>query len=70
MRSALNTDNEIVQLRSGIRQTAESQRENGIIDTATLLQRISEESAAVTARNIHEIELLKTVYELKHNVNQ
>lgn len=70
MRSALDSDNEIVDLRANIRRTAESQRENGVIDTATLLQRITEESAAVTARNIHEIELLKTVYELKHTVNQ
>ena len=66
MQKALQGDDEIVQLRSNVRRTAESQRENGIIDTSTLIQRIMEESAAINARSIHEIELLKTIYELKH----
>ena len=70
MQKALDSDREIVGLRSGIRRTAESQRLNGVIDTATLLQRITEESAAIIAMNIHEIELLKTAYELKHTINQ
>lgn len=70
MLKALDSDNEIVELRSGIRRIAESQRQNGVIDTATLLQRITEESAAIASRNVHEIELLKTVYELKHTVNR
>ena len=67
---ALQSDEEIVRLRGRIRQTAESQREKGVIDTATLLQRITEESLAVTARNAHEIELLKAMYDLKIQVNQ
>jgi outer membrane protein TolC len=67
---ALQSDEEIVRLRGRIRQTAESQREKGVIDTATLLQRITEESLAVTARNAHEIELLKAMYDLKFQVNQ
>ena len=68
--SALQSDEEIVRLRGRIRQTAESQREKGVMDTATLLQRITEESLAVTARNAHEIELLKAMYDLKFQVNQ
>lgn len=70
IQSALQSDEEIVHLRGRIRQTAESQRENGVIDTATLLQRITEESLAVTTRNAHEIELLKAMYDLKFQVNQ
>ena len=70
IQSALQSDEEIVRLRGRIRQTAESQREKGVIDTATLLQRIMEESLAVTARNAHEIELLKAMYDLKFQVNQ
>ena len=70
IQSALQSDEEIVRLRGRIRQTAESQREKGVIDTATLLQRITEESLAVTARNAHEIELLKAIYDLKFQVNQ
>ena len=70
IQSALQSDEEIVRLRGRVRQTAESQRENGVIDTATLLQRITEESLAITARNAHEIELLKAMYDLKFQVNQ
>jgi outer membrane protein TolC len=70
MRKALEGDDQIVELRTNIRCTAESQRGNGVIDTATLLQRISDEAVARNTRNIHEIELLKTIYELKHTINQ
>ena len=66
MRQAQQKDDEIVALRSSIRRTAESQRENGVIDTPTLLQRMAEESAALTTRSIHRIEMLKTLYELRH----
>jgi outer membrane protein TolC len=69
-RSALQRDEEIVRLRGRIRETAESQRNNGVIDTATLLQRITEESLSITNRNAHEIELLKAIYDLKFQVNQ
>ncbi len=70
MRKALEGDDQIVALRTNIRCTAESQREKGVIDTATLLQRISDEAVARNTRSIHEIELLKTICELKHTVNQ
>jgi outer membrane protein TolC len=46
MRKALEGDDQIVELRTNIRCTAESQRGNGVIDTATLLQRISDEAVA------------------------
>jgi len=70
MRKSLDSDRQIVELREGIRRTAESQFEHGTIDTATLLKRISEETVAINNLNIHEIELLKTEYELRHTVNQ
>lgn len=63
MQAALESDEEIVHLRTRIRQSAESQRESGVIDTATLLRRISEEGAALGTRSLHEIELRKTQYE-------
>lgn len=70
MRKSLDSDRQIVELRGDIRKTAESQFDHGTIDTATLLKRIAEESAAMNNLNIHEIELLKTEYELRHTVNQ
>lgn len=70
IQEALSQDDRIVELRAGIRRAAESQLDHGIIDTAALLQRITEEFAARSSRCIHEIELLKAQYQLKHILNQ
>lgn len=70
MEESLEQDAEIVSLRVLIREAAQSQLNNGVIDTATLLQRITEENDAKISMSIHEIELLKTQYELKHTLNQ
>lgn len=70
MRKSLDSDRQIVELRGNIRRTAQSQFEHGTLDTATLLRRIAEETTAMNNMNIHEIELLKTEYELSHTVNQ
>jgi len=70
MRKSLDSDLQIMELRADIRKTAESQFEHGTIDTATLLERIHEETVAKNMFNIHEIELLKTEYELRHTINQ
>jgi hypothetical protein len=70
MQKALESDDEIVELRARIRRTAESELENGTINTASLLQRMTQESDARTARSIHEIELLKAQYEMKILKNQ
>ena len=70
MQEALSQDDRIVELRTGIRRAAESQLDHGIIDTAALLQRITEEFTARSSRCIHEIELLKAQYQLKHILNQ
>jgi len=69
IRRAIENDQQIVDLRSDIRSAAESQLSNGVADTANLIRRISEETEAINTRNIHEIELLKMEYELKHTLN-
>jgi len=43
---------------------------NGVIDTNDLLRKITEEATAATARSAREIELVKTIYELKHTINR
>lgn len=60
----------IVSLRQSVREAAESKLRNGIIDTNDLLQKITDEAAARSAQSVHEIELLKALYELKHTINQ
>ena len=70
LRKALADDDRIVALRRRVREAAESRLRNGVIDTNDLLGKITEEDAAAAARSAREIELLKTIYELKHTINQ
>ena len=70
LRRALADDDRIVALRRSVREAAESKLRNGVIDTHDLLTKITEESAAAMARSMREIELLKTIYELKHTINR
>ena len=70
LRKALADDDRIVALRRSVREAAESKLRNGVIDTNDLLRKITEEAAAATARSAREIELVKTIYELKHTVNR
>ena len=59
-----------VALRRSGREAAESKLRNGVIDTNDLLRKITDEATAATARSAREIELLKTIYELKHTINR
>ena len=70
LRKALAADDRIVALRRSVREAAESKLRNGVIDTDDLLRKITDEAAAATARSAREIELLKTIYELKHTINR
>lgn len=70
LRKALADDDRIVALRRSVREAAESKLRNGVIDTNDLLRKITEETAAATARSAREIELVKTIYELKHTINK
>ena len=70
LRRALADDDRIVQLRRSVREAAESALRNGVIDTNDLLRKIADEDASAAARSAREIELLKTIYELKHTINR
>ena len=70
LRKALADDDRIVALRRSVREAAESKLRNGVIDTDDLLRKITDEAAAATARSAREIELLKTIYELKPTINR
>ena len=70
LRKTIADDARIVALRQSVREAAESKLRNGIIDTNDLLQKITDEAAARSAQSVHEIELLKALYELKHTTNQ
>lgn len=70
LRRSLSDDDRIVALRRSVREAAEAKLRNGVIDTSDLLRKITDEATAVTARSAREIELLKTIYELKHTINR
>ncbi len=62
-------DDEIITLRSSIRKAAESKLSHGIIDVNELVKEINSENAAKVQQRVHEIEMLKEIYDLKYTVN-
>ena len=63
-------DEEIIRLRSSVRKAAESKRQHGIIDVNDLLREINAENAARVQQSMHEIEMLKEIYDLKFSRNE
>ena len=64
-RRIMADDDEIIQLRTSVRLAAEAKLSHGIIDVNGLLQEITRENTARTQQSVHEIEMLKAIYELK-----
>ena len=62
-------DEEIIQLRAAVRKAAESKLAHGIIDVNSLLSEIHQENAALVQRSMHEIEMLKKIYDEKFTTN-
>ena len=69
-RTIMKHDDDIIALRTSVRQSAESKLEHGIIDVNELLQEITRENTAKINRSTHEIELLKSIAELKNTLNR
>ncbi len=68
-RQMVNTDEEIIQLRTSVRKAAESKLAHGIIDVNELVKEINAENAARVQQSIHQIEWLKAMSDLKLTVN-
>ena len=68
-RSLMSQDQEIIALRGQVRKAAESKLSHGIIDVNDLLRDINSENAARVQQSIHEIEMLKQMYDLKYTTN-
>lgn len=66
LREKLKTDDEIVLLRTNIRDKAERKVENGTLTVNEMLRQINAESEAKQAKALHEIQLLKEIYQLKN----
>ena len=68
-RQLMNEDAEIINLRTSVRKAAESKLSHGIIDVNDLIKEINNENAAKKQLSIHEIEMLKEIYNLKNTIN-
>ncbi|SHM16417.1 Outer membrane protein TolC [Xylanibacter ruminicola] len=62
-------DGEIILLRSAVRKAAESKLAHGIIDVNDLVCEINQEHAACVQQSVHEIEMLKEIYDNKYTTN-
>ena len=69
-RKLMADDEEIITLRSSIRKAAESKLSHGIIDVNDLVKEINNENAARIQQTVHEIQMLKEIYDLKYTTNQ
>lgn len=69
-RTMMQGDDEIIALRTNVRKAAESKLSHGIIDVNSLLREINNENAAKTQQAIHEIDMLKEMYNLKYTNNE
>ena len=63
-RKLMADDEEIISLRSSIRKAAESKLSHGIIDVNDLVKEINNENAARVQLSMHEIQMLKDIYDL------
>ena len=68
-RHLMAQDEEIIALRQQVRKAAESKLSHGIIDVNDLVRDINSENAARLQQSIHEIEMLKQMYDLKYTTN-
>ena len=68
-RRTMLDDNEIISLRTQIKNAAEAKVENGTMTVSDLLQEINALEIARQAKSLHEIQYLMSVYNLKFTTN-
>ena len=68
-RKLMADDEEIIVLRSAVRKASESKLQHGIIDVNDLVREINQENAARVQQRVHEIEMLKQIYDNKFTTN-
>ena len=68
-RQLMARDGEIIALRQAVRKAAESKLAHGIIDVNDLVREINQENVARVQQSVHEIEMLKEIYDNKYTTN-
>lgn len=70
IKETMSYDDEILKLRSNIRKSSEIKMKQGTLSVNDYLQDVTAENIAKQGKILHEIELLKALYELKNIINQ
>ncbi len=65
LKNALKSDNELIALRSKIKETSQVQLENGIITSADFIREANAENQARQMKSLHEIQLIQAEYDLE-----
>lgn len=65
----MKDDDEMIRLRTFVRETSQAKYQNGTITLNELLSDITSESKALLDKSVHEIEYLQKMYERKHITN-
>ena len=65
LRAAIRADREIINMRVRIKETAQTQLENGVITTSEYITLANEEDRARQNLLLHQIELIKKQYQIK-----
>ncbi len=68
-RQTMQDDNEIIRLRTQIKEAAEAKVDNGTMTVSDLLQEINALEIAKQAKSLHEIQYLMSIYNLKYTTN-
>lgn len=70
LKAVMKENDRIVELRTNVRKAAESQLDNGVIDTTDLLTKLTDEKQARLTASYHEIQLIQSIYKLKYTLNK
>lgn len=68
-RAILDKDNEIIRIRTSIREACEKKLENGVATSTDVIREITQESKARIDEATHRLDLLKEIYDLKTTLN-
>jgi outer membrane protein TolC len=66
IKEKIKTDDDIIALRTNIRSKAERKVENGTLTVNEMLRQINAESEAKQSKALHNVQLLKEIYQLKN----
>ncbi len=70
LKALLRTDDEVLQLRTGIKEACRTRLTNGVATATDLLREINAESNARQQKSLHELQLLLQIETLNYTTNQ